>query len=169
MTRPIRRAFIGYRIADTTRYLDTLESQLVAHHAEREQNLEETRHLLQQSESDLAEAELNLQAFQAEYFRLSGELTTLTGRAQELIETAHQDIEQQENALWSHVNEYRLYGSHLHEAIQQVPGQLRSLIESLTDALIQNAKSPLEGAAIPRDSQTMVNDSPNTQGGNMRG
>ncbi len=152
MARDLRHAFWGYRTRDTLQYLEALEARLASRQETRTADLSQLRLALEQARQEEMRGEQEVHALQAEYFRLTGELTTLAGRSEEILDRTHQDFEAREQALRNELESRRDYHGQLQETIQVVPHKLRAVIEEIA--------SKVENPAPPTSSRPLEPDRP---------
>ncbi|MCY0909802.1 MAG: hypothetical protein OWR62_15605, partial [Sulfobacillus thermotolerans] len=135
MARDIRKALWGYRVGDTDRYLAALESRLTSRQDARNLKLTQAKRDLERAREEELTAEQAFKSVQAEYYRLSGELATLAGRSEELLERAHLDLDARERSLWKELDILREQSQRLRDTIQAVPHKLRVVIEEITTSV----------------------------------
>lgn len=156
MSRPTRKALLGYRVADANRYLEDLESHLAEQEQRRQSQLDELRTQLKASETLIEQSEVTLKSLQATYFRLSGELSTLTVRAQEMMNQARESFDVEEQKLWNIIEENRAYSDQLQKAIQMVPTQIRAVIEALTDPVLKGVPESQDSGYPAHDGASNI-------------
>ncbi len=156
MLRPMRRALWGYRRRDADQYIAALNTAIQQRRQEREARLAELRAFLQSSEEGIHDKETQLKSLEAEYFRLSGELNTLAARSQEQLERSQQELRDRETALWADVESDRHYAQNLNTTIQQIPDQIRSIIESIASSIVHD--SPRAESRFPRGTMSRERD-----------
>lgn len=142
MVHSLRRSLIGYHPQKTKAFFDALDGQMASRRIIREQQLNEARSLLKQSEMRIVDFEKTLKALQADYFRLAGELSTLTARPQEMIDQAREIMIRQEEQMQSVIRQRDEHLAQLHLKIQELPDAIRALIEKLTRALQESPGTP---------------------------
>lgn len=152
MARDLRHAFWGYRTRDTLQYLEALETRLASHQEARAADLSQLKLALEQARDEEMRAEQDMHGLQAEYFRLTGELTTLAARSDEMLDQAHHDFEAREQALRNELEARRGYHGQLQETIQAVPHKLRAVIEEIA--------SKVESPVPPTSSSRLESDRP---------
>lgn len=166
MLRPLRRSLWGYRRRDADQYIAALNTALQQRRQEREARVAELRASLQSSEEGIHDKEAQLKSLEAEYFRLSGELNTLAARSQEQLERFQQDLRARETTLWADVETDRQYAQNLNTTIQQIPDQIRSIIESIAASIVHAA--PRADSRYPRETMSRERD-PNPGSPEARG
>ncbi len=128
MTRPWRRALWGYRPPAANLYLQALEAQFAERRVVREDALSQLRERLREAGEEIAVAESALNALQAEYFVLSGELNELSMRSQRTLEEARGEWTKREDQAHHAAQQRQEFSNHLARTIISVPERIHEII-----------------------------------------
>lgn len=155
MARAWRRALWGYRLKSTNLYFQSLQERVAERCTQRDRALSQLQAEFETAEQQVNAEEAALNALQAEYFILTGELNELSMRSQRTLEAAQNQWAEREDQAYNAAQARQEFADHLSRALLSVPEEIQNLIRRVIAPLSATAPEaePLMQASLTQNPE----------------